>query len=311
MSHTVNPVKFSITILGAGSALPATGRNPTAQLLNVNHHYYLIDCGEGTQMQFRRFGLKMQRLEAVFISHLHGDHYFGLIGLLNSMHLLGRTKELSIIGPVGLKQIIEIQIKAARGRLRYPLRFSEIEAPDEKTEVFADKHMRVESFALKHRIDCLGFSFTEHQRERHYIPSKGEALGVMQVDIPLLKRGEDVTRDDKTIRFEDVTEPAPKPRTYSFCTDTRALDSTVEHARGANVLYHEATFESEDEKRAHETYHSTSKQAAEIALRAGVNKLIIGHFSARYKSLDKMLSEAREVFEQTDLAEEGVEFEIR
>ena len=304
--------KFSVTVLGSNSALPANGRHPTAQLLNANNHYYLIDCGEGTQMQLRRYNLKLQRIKAVFVSHMHGDHYFGLVGMLNSQHLLGRTKPLKIFGPPQLQQIAELQLDAAGGRLQYPIEFIALEKVGEGTnEIFRDKHIIVHAFDLKHRIPCLGFLFTEAEREHTYLAEKGGPAGVKIEEIPVLKQGMDVVREDGTvIRFEDFTTPPAPPRTYAYCTDTLPLESTVEHVKGATLLYHESTFLEKEKKRSKETFHSTAKQAAEIARKAEVEALMLGHYSARYGELDEHLVEAGEEFASVILSEEGKEVEI-
>lgn len=305
--------KFSTTILGSNSALPANGRHPTAQLLNVNNHYYLIDCGEGTQMQLRRYGMKMQRIEVVFISHMHGDHYFGLVGLLNSMHLLGRTRPLKIIAPAALEEIVRIQLDAAGGRIQYPIEFVVLDiAPQEKQRVYEDAQIKVNAFLLKHRIPCHGFLFTEQERERSYLPDKGGPAGVKLQEIPKLKAGEDVQRPDGTVfRSKDYTEAPAPPRTYAYCTDTLPLEVTSEMVAGANCLYHEATFIEAERKRAKETFHSTAQQAAEVAQKAEVKALLIGHYSARYSELEVHLTEARSIFPKTYLTEEGAEFEIK
>lgn len=304
--------KFSVTILGSNSALPANGRHPTAQLLNVNNNYYLIDCGEGTQMQMRRYGLKMQRIEVVFISHMHGDHYFGLVGLLNSMQLLGRTKPLLIISPVALEPIVRLQLDAAGSRLSYPLQFQFLdESNKSKHVIFEDEFVKVEAFPLKHRITCHGFLFTEQPRERTYLPEVGGPAGVRIQDIPYLKRGENVRKDDGSLlRFEDFTKPPLPSRSYAYCTDTLPLENVVAWVKGANLLYHEATFLADEEKRAKETHHTTASQAATIASQAMVKHLLLGHYSARYTNLDGHLQEASAVFEACSLSYEGLEVEI-
>lgn len=306
--------KFSVTILGSNSALPANGRYPTSQLLNVNNAYYLIDCGEGTQMQLRRYRLKMQRISAIFISHLHGDHYFGLMGLLNSLHLLGRKQPLTIVCPSQLKQIIEIQMRVAGGFLQYEIDYKftdDVHKRKNKRPIYLDKNIDVEAFPLKHRIDCAGFTFKETQGDYTYLPEKGAALGIKVQEIPLVKKGKNIIREDGTrIRFSEVTIPPPPQRTYAFCTDTKPLDTTVEYAKNADVMYHEATFLEKEADRAKQTYHSTASRAGDIASRAEVGQLLIGHFSARYDDLQPLLDEAKTTFENSALATEGTEFEI-
>lgn len=307
--------KFSVTILGSNSALPASGRNPTAQLLNANNAYYLIDCGEGTQMQFRRFRLKMQRINAIFISHLHGDHYFGLLGLLNSLHLLGRIQPMTLVCPKTLKSIIDIQMKAAGGILQYKINYiftDEIHSLNQKRIIYQDKNLTAEAFPLKHRIACTGFIFSETRGEYKYDPQKGKELNVKVQEIPTLKSGQNIVRDDGTIiPFAQVTIPPETPRSYAFCTDTRPLDTTADFAKNVDVMYHEATFLKSEKSRAKQTFHSTADDAAKVAKNANAGKLLIGHFSARYSTLDLILEQAREVFSNTDLAIEGKEFEIK
>lgn len=303
---------FSVTVLGSNSALPANGRHPTSQLLNVNNHFYLIDCGEGTQMQLRRYGLKMQRIKVIFVSHMHGDHYFGIVGLLNSLHLLGRKMPLQIYAPPQLKGIMDLQLDASGGRLQYPIEFHAIEPFTEgKHAIYEDDQLKVEAFNLKHRIPCYGFLFTEQERERTYLPEKGGPAGVKVEDIPKLKRGEDVVKDDGVIyRVEDYTEAPTPTRSYAYCTDTLPLDSTSEHVHEADLLYHESTFLEQDAERSKATFHSTAKEAATVAKDAGVKCLMLGHYSARYKRLEDHLKEASSIFPNTLLSTEGLLVEI-
>lgn len=304
--------KFSVTVLGSNSALPANGRHPTAQLLNVNNHFYLIDCGEGTQMQLRRYNLKMQRIKAVFISHMHGDHYFGLVGLLNSLHLLGRKKALAIYAPPELQPIIELQLDASGGRLQYPIRYHAIEPFEAGVRpLFEDEQVSVVLFNLKHRIRCYGFRFTEQPRDYTYLPEKGGPAGVKVEEIPQLKQGKDVVRDDGTVLdHRQFTAPPPRPRSYGYCTDTLPMDATAEYVKGVDLLYHEATFLDREQQRSRETFHSTAREAGEIAAKAGVKRLMLGHYSARYTELDEHLAEAGQAFPDVLLSTEGLEVEI-
>lgn len=309
---TAHKSKFSVTILGSNSALPANGRNPTSQLLNVNNHYYLIDCGEGTQMQLRKYGIKMQRIKVIFISHMHGDHYFGLVGLLNSLHLLGRKMPLDIYAPKALQNIMRLQLDASGGKLQFPIAFHDLEAPEKGSDsIYDDGELHVETFRLKHRIACCGFLFSEQIKERTYLPEKGAQAGVKMEEIPSLKKGEDILREDGTVlRYIDFTDDPSKPRTYAYCTDTLPLESTSEIVKGVECLYHEATFLESEIKRSKQTFHSTAKQAAEVARIANVGKLLLGHYSARYTSLDQHLIESQDIFPNTELTVEGKEFEI-
>jgi len=308
----VYSTKFTVTILGSNSALPANGRHPTAQLLNVNNHYYLIDCGEGTQMQLRRYNLKMQRIKAIFISHMHGDHYFGLVGLLNSLHLLGRKAPLSIYAPPQLKAILDLQLDASGGRMQYPIHFHAIEPFEAGSiSIHEDSQVKVEGVNLKHRIKCYGFRFTETEKEFSYLPEKGGPARIKVEEIPVLKQGSDVVRTDgTTFDHRLYTVPPPPQRSYAYCTDTLPLDSTVEFVKGADLLYHESTFLEKEQQRSKETYHSTAKEAADVAKRAGVKRLMLGHYSARYTELDEHLSEAKSIFSDVILSKEGLEVEI-
>lgn len=306
--------ELTVTILGSNSALPAHDRHPTAQLLDCSGSYFLIDCGEGTQMQLRRFHVKMQRIKGIFISHLHGDHYFGLLGLMNSMHLLGRKSALAIYAPSQLKAIIDLQMEAGGGRLQFPLHFHSLDDVHVQTgrlDIYEDQRLKVSAFAVKHRIPCVGFRFDQKAKPRTYLPEQGEKYRVKVADIPRIKAGEDyVTEQGETIPNSRLTQDPPKPRSYAYCTDTLPLASTVDHVKGVDCLYHEATFLDNDAARAKQTFHSTARQAAEIALKADVRQLLIGHFSARYHDLSPLLEEAQVMFAATELAEEGKAFII-
>lgn len=299
---------FSVTILGSNSALPANNRYPSAQLLQCENQHYLIDCGEGTQMQFRRYRLKMQRIKTVFISHLHGDHYFGLLGLMNTMHLLGRTAELTIVAPAVLEQIIALQMDAGGGKFQYPVRYvSTDHITDGAYEIYADNHITVTAFPLKHRIACTGFVFRQKPKERSFIAQAGERVGVTLKDIPYIKAGGDFVQADGTVVSNaTLTKDPPAPKSYAYCTDTLPLATTAAHVAGVDCLYHEATFMQEDIARANKTFHSSAAAAAKVALEAGVGKLLLGHFSARYDALEPLLDEARAVFPNAELALEGM-----
>lgn len=265
-------------------------------------------------MQLRRYRIKMQRIKIIFISHLHGDHYFGLPGLLNSLHLLGRKTPMHVFSPPGLKAIIDLQMAAGGGRLQYPVTFTELNTPAGENlpfVIYSDEKMQVEAFPLKHRIPCFGFLFRERQRELRYLPEQGVKYGVGIRDIPGIKKGQDfVTASGERIANTLLTKPPGPVRTYAYCTDTLPLKATAKYVAGANSLYHEATFMNVDAGRAKDTLHSTAQQAGEIALEAGVGRLLLGHFSARYRDLEPLLAEAHTVFAPTELALEGATFEI-
>lgn len=301
-------MKFEVTILGSSSATPVFNRNPSAQLLNCNEKYYLIDCGEGTQQQLTKYNLKAARIDHIFISHLHGDHYFGLIGLLSSLHLNGRTKPMQIFAPKPLLEILEIQFKYSDTILRYPIEFTPIEA-DESKQIFENQDLLVKTIILNHRIPTTGFIFEQKPRQRKLIKEKTDAIPIAYYTA--LKKGVDIEQPDgEMLRSEDYTTPADPPRSYAYCSDTMYDERYFATIKGCDTLYHEATFMHELLDRANETHHTTAKQAGEIARDNGAKKLLIGHFSSRYKTLQLLLEEAQSVFENTELAVEGRTFQL-
>jgi ribonuclease Z len=303
-------MKFEVTILGSSSATPVYNRNPTAQLLNCNEKFYLIDCGEGTQQQLIKYGIKASKIDHVFISHLHGDHYFGLIGLLSSMHLNGRTKPMKIFGPEPLMEILNLQFKHSDTNLKYPIEFTAIQA-DSPACIFENQDLSVETIILNHRIPCTGFKFKEKKRLRKLLVEKLEADQVPLEYYPLLKRGVDLDLPNgTTIVNTDYTIDSNEPKIYCYCSDTLADGSYLDSLKNSTVLYHEATFLHELLDRAIFTHHTTALQAAEIARQTGASKLLIGHFSSRYKTLQPLLEEAAAVFPNTELALEGITYLI-
>lgn len=303
-------MKFEVTILGSSSATPVLYRNPTAQLLNCNERYYLIDCAEGTQQQLIKFGIKAAKIDYIFISHLHGDHYFGLIGLLSSMHLNGRVKPLHIFAPVAIQEILALQFKHSDTQLKYELVFFAID-PVTPTVIFQNSDVTVETIILNHRIPCTGFKFTEKKRLRKLLVDKLEAVQVPIDLYPLLKRGADLTLPGGDIlRNIDFTTDSAVPKSYAYCSDTLYDESYFECIKGCDTLYHEATFLHEMIDRAKETHHTTALQAGQIAQLVGAKQLLIGHFSSRYKTLHQLLDEAQSVFPNTNLALEGTTYQI-
>lgn len=301
---------FEVTILGSSSATPVYNRNPTSQVINSNEKLYLIDCGEGTQQQLIKYGIKAAKIDYIFISHLHGDHFFGLVGLLSSLHLHGRVKPLHIFGPKGLDEILNIQFKYSDTQLRYELVFNEVTANKSKV-IFENYDVIVETIVLNHRIPCTGFKFTEKKRLRKLIADKLEREHVPIDFYQNLKKGEDITlANGKVLKNEDYTTDSPIPRSYAYCSDTLADGSYLENIKDCDLLYHEATFMHDMLERANETHHSTSLQAAEVAKAVGAKKLLIGHFSSRYKTLNGLLEEAQDIFPDTQLALEGVSYQI-
>ncbi|WP_316829343.1 ribonuclease Z [Pedobacter aquatilis] len=301
-------MKFEVTILGSSSATPVFNRNPSAQLLNCNEKYYLIDCGEGTQQQLTRYNLKAARIDYIFISHLHGDHYFGLIGLLSSLHLNGRIKPMQIFGPKPLLEILEIQFKYSDTVLRYPIEFYPIEA-DKSRQIFENQDLLVKTIVLNHRIPTTGFIFQQKRRQRKLIKDKAEEIPMAYYTA--LKKGIDVELPDgEILKSEDYTTAADEPRSYAYCSDTMYDERYFSMIKDCDTLYHEATFMHDLLDRANETHHTTALQAGEIAKLNNVKKLLIGHFSSRYKTLQMLLEETQSVFENTDLAVEGKTFQL-
>lgn len=268
----------------------------------------MIDCGEGTQLQLSKYKIKKSKISHVFISHLHGDHYFGLIGLLTSMSLLSRTQDLHIFGPPKLESIINIQLDAADTELCYKVFFHSL---GEDGHIANTKRMSVESFRVKHRIDCWGFLFREKKKPRSIDPDKARAYEIPAAFYEQLQKGEDyITKKGTVVANADVTHPAPKPKSYAYCADTVYDTSLVDKVKGVDLLYHETTYLKEHEERAAARFHCTTVQAADIAKKGAVQKLIIGHFSSKYEVLDEFLTEAKEVFEETELALEGACYKV-
>ncbi len=260
---------FSVTILGNNSAVPAYERLPTSQLINVDGQKYLVDCGEGTQMQLMRYKIKYSRISHIFISHLHGDHYFGLIGLINTFGLLNRQQDLYIFGPSPLKKIIELQLQVASTRLPFSLHIKEIAAPGMLLET---EEIEIGCFATDHRITCYGFSFCEKTVTRKRLAAQGQ------------------------------------PRRYAYCADTRYNESLLPRISGFDLIYHEATYLDDQREKAELRFHSTAKQAAMMAQKAAVKKLLLGHFSSQYESISEFETEAQAVFANTEVARQGVTY---
>lgn len=303
-------MKFEVTILGSSSATPIYNRNPTSQALNVNERLYLIDCGEGTQQQMLRFDIKPSRIDHIFISHLHGDHYLGLVGLLSSMHLNGRKKELKLFGPEHLLEIINLQLKYSETTLQYPVEFT-ITNADRAEMIVDNEDVTVETIPLDHRIACTGFLFREKKRLRKLLKDKLEELQVPVQYYTALKKGKDYIAEDGTVFKNDIlTIDSEQPKAYAYCSDTIFNPQYFQQINKVNLLYHEATFLNNMLDRAGETFHTTALQAAQIAAQTQAKKLLIGHFSARYKNLDELLDEAKSVFPATELAIEGRTFVI-
>ena len=301
---------FSITILGSSSSLPTAKRNLSSQVVDIRGHLFLVDCGEGTQLQLRRHRFKIQRIDHIFISHLHGDHYYGLIGLVSTMNMLGRTSELHIYCSSQLQEVIEMQLKVSDTKLRYLLTFHYLNFASGEL-LFENEAVTVQSIVLKHRIPCSGFLFKEKKKEKNLRKGVIEKYTIPLLEIEQIKKGSDfILNGGQVIPNNELTFPLKTPRSYAYCSDTAYSESIVEEINGVDLLYHESTFMENKRERARETYHSTTLDAANIAKKALVKQLIIGHFSARYKDLEPLLIEARTVFENTELAEDGKSFEV-
>ena len=299
-------LQFEVTILGCSSAAPTSERHPSAQVLNVHGRFFMIDCGEAAQIQLRRYGIRIQKIERIFISHLHGDHFFGLVGLLSTMHLLGRTKELHIHSPEGLKEIIELQNKYSDTYLRFPVQFHVLDTEKEYT-ILEDDKICVSTLPLNHRIPCCGFLFREKPRLRNINKEKLEENKIPLAYINKIKTGSDFTNEKgETIPNSELTIDPPLPRTYAYCSDTAYCEALVPRIENVDLLYHEATFTKDMAERAKETCHSTASDAATIAKKAEVKKLLIGHYSARYNELQPLLDEAKSIFGAVELAVEGL-----
>jgi ribonuclease Z len=302
---------FNVTILGSNSALPAHDRHPSAQILQAGDRLFLLDCGEGTQMRLADLRIRPGKIEAVLITHLHGDHYFGLVGLLNSFHLMGRTRELTVFAPVELQAILEIQMRYSKGDLSYPLHFK-VTTADSAHTILSDDQLEILSFPLHHgATPTTGFLLKEKVQGRRIDGEKVHALGIAHSDMDKLREGMDVVdASGNPVTNALVTFNPWKPRSYAYCSDTAYLPALAEVLQGVDLMYHEATYADADAHRAAERFHSTARQAAQVAQAAQATRLLLGHFSSRYDQLDSLLAEARSVFPNTDLALEGEVFSV-
>lgn len=299
-------MSLKLTILGCHSATPRLNANPTSQFLEIKNHSFLIDCGEGTQVQLRRYHLKFSKIKHIFISHLHGDHIFGLVGLVSTFRLLNRTQELHVYGPKGIKEIVTLQLKLSNSWTHYPLLFHELTS--EKSEmIFEDETVKVHTIPLSHRIYTNGFLFKEKLGARKLNMAEISKHKEIEVcDLQNLKNGRDFTlKNGDMLSNKSLTLEPPEPLSYAFCSDTCYYPEIIPHIKNVDCLYHETTFLKDKEDLAFQTKHSTAEQAAQIAKDAEVKQLIVGHYSGRYKNKDLFLTEAKTVFENTLLAIEG------
>lgn len=301
-------MEFSVTIIGSGSALPTTYANQSAQVVQMGNEVFLLDCGEATQINLRHRKVKLQKISHIFISHLHGDHYFGLVGLLSSLRLLGREKPMNIYAPKGLQEIIELQFKCAGSDFSFPIYFHEVTKAGQL--LLETERLKVSTIPLKHRIKCYGFKFEEKEKPRKLIPKLLEHYQIPTYARHALTLGEDYISkvDGKVIKNETLTKDPEEPKAYAYCSDTAYYEGLLSYIQGVDLLYHEATFLEKDKERAKKTYHSTASQAAKIAQQAEVKQLIIGHFSSRYSDRQPFLEESKVVFEQVKIAAEGEVF---
>jgi ribonuclease Z len=299
---------LAVTILGNNSAVPAFDRHPTSQVVTLDNHLFLVDCGEGTQIQMIRYKIRRSRVSHIFISHLHGDHYFGLVGLINSFGLLSRFQELHVYGPAPLQQIIDMQLQVANTTLPYALTFHTISGEGVLVD---NEDFIVKCFPTNHRIECYGFSFHERKTRRKLLADKAREYDIPVSFFDRLKSGEDFIRPDGTvISHRMVTEDLPRGKSYAFCADTKYDESIIPYIRDADMIYHETTYLDLLQARAAERFHSTTRQAALIAKKANVKKLLVGHFSSKYDTLEEFEQETREVFPNSELAIEGVTYRV-
>ena len=299
-------MSFKLTVLGCGSAIPSLNNKPTSQLLNVGEQFFLIDCGEGTQVQLQKYNLSHHRISHILISHLHGDHYFGLIGLITSMHLLGRTKDLHVYAHNELKYIIDNQLNASKTELNYPLFFHPIS--DEKEGViFENDKVRIEGLILNHTIKCSGFIFIEKKSSRKILKEAIEKYKIPFDQIKGIQNGADwFDSHGKVINNDQITIANSKSKSYVFCTDTRYDEKIAKKFKNADLLYYDCTFMHDLRDRAKKTGHATSYQAGLMAKKSSSKNLMIGHYSQRYKDHEDLLQEAKKIFPKTFLAKQGL-----
>jgi ribonuclease Z len=297
---------FAVTILGNNSALPMHDRHPTSQVLNLDDQTFLIDCGEGTQVQMNRYKIRRSRITNIFISHLHGDHYFGLFGLLNSLSLTNRTEQLNLFAPAPLEPILMDVFRVADTNLSYPLVFHPLK---EEGMIWEGSKMTVSCFKVFHRIECWGFLFREKEKLRKVDLEQTKQFQIPSAFFPKLKEGQDYTRPNgEVVKNEWVTRPAPHARSYAYCADTRYEPSLCDIISKVDLVYHESTYLQDQAEKAGMRFHSTAAQAAAIAQQAGVKRLLLGHFSSKYTDLDPFFQEASAVFPASELAIEGTTY---
>lgn len=301
---------MKLTILGCYAATPRTLSNPTSQVLEIKNRVFLIDCAEGTQVQLRKSKVKFSKINHIFISHLHGDHFYGLVGLISTFMLLNRESDLHVHGPKGIKEIILLQLRASGSYTGYNLYFNELESKESQT-VYEDEKVIVKTIPLEHRIYTNGFLFQEKNIERKLNVEKIEEYQIDKLYFNKIKYGGNITLDNGTIiENSELTFPPAPSKSYAYCSDTQYCETIIPIIENADYLYHESTFLENELFLAEKTKHSTAKQAATIAQKANVKNLILGHFSTRYGNLQLFQDEAKTIFPNTQLADDGKEFEM-
>jgi len=303
-------MKFSFTSLGCSSALPTVNSYPSAHVLNVHERLFLIDCGEGCQMQMRRYGISILKIDHIFVSHIHGDHIFGIYGLLSTMSMLGRLADIFIYAPEGFAPVLKSFLKYFGDGFKYNV-IHKIVNVKEKEVIFSARTFEVYAFPLNHRIDCYGYLFSEKDPKPNVFKDMIETYSLSLSEIAKLKNSEDVVRENgECLESKVLTYRPYKPRSFAYCSDTAPFAKLKEYVNGVDILYHEATFASNLAAMAAETMHSTAEDAARTALEANVKMLIIGHFSSRYRETDIFEEEAKKIFKNSHIAEQGMEFDI-
>ena len=303
-------MKFELTILGCGGAIPTLDKNPTSQYLNIQDRHFLIDCGEGSQIQLRKYKCKFSKIDHIFISHLHGDHFLGLFGYLSTLSLLGRTSLMNIYAPKDLIVLIDAHNEISGKKYNFELNFKSLDFK-KPVKIFEDNILEIFSFPVSHSVPCCGFLFKEKLSQRNIIKEKIKDLSLGIGDIKKLKNRENCIVNGETIQYEDVTVLGNKSRSYAYCADTKYDEKIIPFVKDVDVIYHESTFLEELKSKASKTKHSTAIQAAKIAFSANAKMLIIGHFSARYDSVEKFTKEASTIFDNTIAAYDGFKYQIK
>lgn len=300
---------MKVTILGSSSATPVYDRHPSSQILTVNDHHYLIDCGEGTLFRLTDFKIKKNKIQAIFISHLHGDHYYGLIGLLTTMSMQERTEKIVLVSPPNLKDIISLQCQISQSQIRFPIEYVEFDDSTSRA-IYEDHYIQVSTIPLQHKIVTCGFLFSKIFPDYHILKDKIIEFELTSTEIKALVDHQEISKNNQLLTLKDISESNSNTKQYAYLSDTEYTELSIPLIHKIDLLYHESTFLEKDRERAIHTKHSTAGDAAKIALKADVNKLLIGHFSARYQELDPLLQEAKSIFKNTHLATEGCTFEI-